>query len=243
MIGHLVCAGFVLAAVVWPTNSAASAQGSSGQSVNSSTDQLGGRVQAEREHEMTTRRIDNWTTRPVEDAPVPDYRVGASADERSLAWDGLRMVLMLAAVLLLLGLAVKLLRRWPGLAGRDGLPGSLQVLARVALTPKEAICLVRVGAGPGGEVLVVGVSPSGVTLLTRLEALSACHAQAGGIGEATRTPGGAEAGLRIASQQKSCLPAPPRQAGTQTGAARLRNLAAHVREVQAAWRIGGKCKM
>jgi flagellar biogenesis protein FliO len=217
MIRHLICVGFVLAAVVWPTNSAASERPSSGPSVNLSTGQLGGRVQAEREHEMTTRRIDNSTTRLVEDAPVPDYRVGASADERSLAWDGLRMVLMLAMVLLLLGLAVKLLRRWPGLAGRDGLPGSLQVLARVALTPKEAICLVRVGAGPGGEVLVLGVSPSGVTLLTRLEA---------GIGEATRTPGGAESSLRFAGQQKSC-------------AARLRNLAAHVREVQAAWRIGG----
>jgi flagellar biogenesis protein FliO len=124
----------------------------------------------------------------------------------------MRMLLSLAVVLVLLGGGVKALRRWPGLAGRRGVVEELQVLGRVALTAKEAICLIRAGT----EVLVVGVSPAGVTLLTRLEA---------GAAESARlaSPAG---GPRTTSEGRSAY------------ASRLRDLTARVREVQAVWGIG-----
>ena len=145
--------------------------------------------------------------------PVPEYRLGPPASERSLAWDGLRMVLSLAAVLALLALGVKFFRRWLGAARQDGAAGELQILGRVALTPKEGVCLVRAGA----EVLVVGVSAAGVTLLTRLEASS------------VETPGFASSRtvLRGVSENRSAY------------GSRLRNLVSRVRDVQAVWGIGG----
>ena len=147
------------------------------------------------------------------EAPVPDYRLGDPPGERSLLWEGVRMILSLAAVLALLGWGVKLLRRWPGLGSRETLAGQLQILGRLALTPKEAICLVRAGA----EVLVVGVSPAGVTLLTRL---AAGAAEAAGLASPTTGP-------RAESAARS------------TYASRLRDLRTRIREVQAVWSIGG----
>ena len=144
---------------------------------------------------------------------VPEYRLPEAESERSLFWDGTRMVLSLAAVLLILGVGVKAVRRWPGLVGREASAGPLELLGRLPLTTKEALCLVRAG----GALLVVGVSPSGVTLLHRLEGESEVVGRAAGAGSAAR--------------------------GTTSGPVspfRLRELAARVRDVQASWRSGGR---
>ncbi len=139
--------------------------------------------------------------------------------------------LTLAAVLLLLGLGVKLLRRWPNLMGRDGCTAGLQVVGRVALAPKESIYLVRAGA----EVLVVGVSPSGITLLSRLEA--------GGL-EATRTPMGANESWGSSlgrtgvdrAYSRGARSAPGKDSGAHSSiGSRLRELVLRIRDVQAAW--------
>jgi flagellar biogenesis protein FliO len=151
----------------------------------------------------------------VKDSPVAEYRPDNWPAESSVTRDALRMLLTLAAVLIVLGLAVRLLRRWPGCSGGEGLMAELSVLGRVALTPKEGIYLVRAG----GEVLVVGVSPAGVTLLTRMEerGLEATRGSAGLMG----APRGSGAFPGAAPRQPSCL----------------HELAARVREVQAAWGI------
>ena len=145
---------------------------------------------------------------PTESAVVPEYRLTTGGQESSLVWDTARMGFSLALVLLLLAVGVKVVRRWPGLTSRDTSAGALQVLGRLPLTAKEAICLVRVG----GEVLVVGVSPAGVSLLHRLE---------GGVAEATRPPVGGKSGRREAYSGN-----------------RLRELTAKIRDVQAAWGLG-----
>jgi flagellar biogenesis protein FliO len=157
--------------------------------------------------------LDHSANSPIGSAPLPDYRLGTGAEERSLAWEGARMVLTLAAVLLLLGLGVKLLRRWPSLAAREGSVGGLQVLERVALTQKEAIYLVRAGV----EILVVGVGPSGVTLLTRLAA------------GAEETIGSSHAPAVLRGMSAAASP----------HGFRLRELAARVRHVRAAWGLDG----
>jgi flagellar protein FliO/FliZ len=146
-------------------------------------------------------------------APVPAYRSSTGEEERSLVWDGLRMTLSLAAVLAVLGMGAKLLRRWPGLA-RGGLAsGGLQVLGRVALGAKEAVCLVQVGR----EILVVGVTPGAVSLLHRVdEAETRRIPAAGAVGPG---PGGVE---------------PGRAAGRG-----LRELVERLRDVQASWGIPG----
>ena len=144
---------------------------------------------------------------------VPEYRLPEAESERSLFWDGTRMGLSLAAVLLILGVGVKAVRRWPGLVGRETSAGPLELLGRLPLTTKEALCLVRAG----GALLVVGVSPSGVTLLHRLDG------EAEIVGRAARA-GSAAGGATSA-------PVSP---------FRLRELAARVRDVQASWRSGGE---
>jgi flagellar biogenesis protein FliO len=148
------------------------------------------------------------TSSPTENAIVPEYQLTTGGPESSLIWDTARMGLSLAVVLLLLAVGVKVVRRWPGLTSRDTSAGALQVLGRIPLTAKEAICLIRVGS----EVLVVGVSPAGVSLLHRLE---------GGLAEATRpSVGGANERREAYSGH------------------RLRELTAKIREVQAAWGLG-----
>jgi flagellar biogenesis protein FliO len=143
---------------------------------------------------------------------VPEYRLPEAESERSLFWEGTRMVLSLAAVLLILGLGVKAVRRWPGLVGREASAGPLELLGRLPLTTKEALCLVRAG----GALLVVGVSPSGVTLLHRLDGEAEVVGRAAGVGSAARGT--------------TSAPVSP---------FRLRELAARVRDVQASWRSGG----
>lgn len=213
MILHLIGVGFLLATLAWPTDGWALESGSSRQLVNSSIGQLGRTPQTEARQDPSNRQLDHLIARPGEARPIPDYQFRVSPDERSLAWDAVRTVLTLAVVMLLLGLGVKVLRRWPGLAGREPVTGDLQVLERVALAPKEAICLVRVRA----DLLVVGVTPSGITLLHRLEA---------GVLEAMRAPSGADIPRGISRMSPS-------------HASRLRGLAARIREVQTAWGLGG----
>jgi flagellar biosynthetic protein FliO len=151
---------------------------------------------------------DQHASASTETAIVPEYRLTTAGQESSLVWDTARMGLSLALVLLLLAVGVKVVRRWPGLTSRDTSAGALQVLGRLPLTAKEAICLVRVGS----EVLVVGVSPAGVNLLHRLE---------GGVAEATRPAvGGTNERREVYSGN------------------RLRELTAKIRDVQAAWGLG-----
>jgi flagellar biogenesis protein FliO len=152
------------------------------------------------------------TSQPAESRGVAEYQFAEAPQDHSLLWDGARMVFSLAAVLLVLGVGVKFVRRWPGLAGRDSAGGPLQLLGRLPLTAKEAVCLVRAG----GEVLVVGVSPAAVTLLHRLE---------GGLGDTSRS-------AAPSSAVRS------RQGGEALSGGRLRVLAARIRDVQAAWGVG-----
>jgi len=111
---------------------------------------------------------------PTGAALVSEYQTAERAEEGSLYWDVIRSILMLAVVLALLGLGAKLLRRFPALTGRGHSLEGLQLLGRVSLTPKEAICLVRIGPTGGAPVesvlLVVGVGASGLTLLHRVRA-------------------------------------------------------------------------
>jgi flagellar biogenesis protein FliO len=151
-------------------------------------------------------RLDQET--PAEGAPVPEYRLAEGGQDRSLLWDGARMVLSLAAVLVLLGLGVKALRRWPVLTGRSVAAGPLEVLGRLSLGAKEAVCLVRAG----NEVLALGISAAGVNLLCRLDG-AAVGAQPSMTG--ARSSAGPGPGL---------LPS-----------GRLRELAARLRDVQTAW--------
>ncbi len=151
---------------------------------------------------------DQQASSPAESAIVPEYRLTTGEPASSLVWDTARMGLSLALVLLLLAVGVKVVRRWPGLTSRDTSAGALQVLGRLPLTAKEAICLVRVGS----EVLVVGVSPAGVSLLHRLE---------GGVAEATRPSVDGKSERREPFSSN-----------------RLRELTAKIRDVQAAWGLG-----
>ncbi|MFB3817279.1 MAG: FliO/MopB family protein [Candidatus Methylomirabilales bacterium] len=139
--------------------------------------------------------------------PVADYRP-VPAEERSLGWDVLRALVALGAVLGLFGLSVKALKRWPGAGGARLAPGELEVLGRLPLTAKESVCLVRAG----GDVLVLGVAGSGITLLHRLAAGTA---------------------VRPAAPPAAPMPAGGRPAGTA-----LRELAARIREVHLAWGAG-----
>lgn len=98
-------------------------------------------------------------------APLAEYRPAAGSDS-SLGWETLRMLGGLAGVLGLLLGGAALLRRWTGPGGPAAGGGLAQIVGRLPLTPKEAVCLVQVG----GEILVLGVSAAGVTLLHRLAA-------------------------------------------------------------------------
>jgi flagellar biogenesis protein FliO len=119
------------------------------------------------------------------------------------------MALSLAAVLLLVGAGAKALRRWPGLRGRGTAAGPLEVVGRVSLGAKEAVCLVRAGS----QVVVVGVSPAGVSLLCRLDGTASGEAS-----PATEAGGGSRG------------PVPTTAPGT-----RWRELAGRLRDVHAAW--------
>jgi flagellar biosynthetic protein FliO len=147
--------------------------------------------------------------RPAETGGLPEYRFAEPTEPHSLLWDSLRLVLTLAAVLGLLGVCLKLLRRWGTASGRILTPGALEVLGRLALGSKEAICLVRVGT----EVLVVGVCPQSLTLLHRLDgATLGVGGQAGQLESSRRLQGGAP-----------------------LSSLRLRELARRLRDVQMAW--------
>ncbi len=228
---RLLLTGILLTALLWPTASLAEGGVADRGMADSSVSPQGNSVPANRAEGLTNPQRDRLIDRSTEGAPIAAYRPEASTEPRSLAWDGARMLLTLAAVLLLLGLGVRLLRRWPNLMGRDVGMAGLQVVGRVGLAPKEAICLVR--AGP--EVLVVGVSPAGITLLSRLEA--------GGV-EAIRTPtrsddswGGSPGGIRVDraySLGGGSAPAGGSCAPPSVGL-RMRDLVARIRDVQAAW--------
>jgi flagellar biosynthetic protein FliP len=74
------------------------------------------------------------------------------------------MAAALAFVLLLIGIAMRALRRFTtGAVGRGRVP--LQVVQRVALGPKQGIALVRVG----GQVLAVSVGEGGIRPLLELQ--------------------------------------------------------------------------
>lgn len=221
MTRRRVLAGGLLVVCLLSTGRAAVASQYDPQWANPAIGSSGRTVHSIPGDEGARRPIDPTGSQPTGSGAVPEYRTGERSEERSLSWEAVRTVLMLAAVLLLLGLAVRLLRRFPALVGREGSPGGLQVLGRVSLTPKEAICLVRVaptsGAPVESDLLVVGVSSSGVTLLHRM------RASAG-----QPTPGLANGALPCG------IPG-----GAPSHAFRLRDLAARIREVQAAWGIGG----
>jgi flagellar biogenesis protein FliO len=147
-------------------------------------------------------------SRPTESGIVPEYRLATGEPESSLLWDTTRMGLSLALVLFLLAVGVKVIRRWPGLTSRDASGGALQLLGRLPLTGKEAICLVRAGS----TVLAVGVSPAGISLLHRFE---------GGVVEATK-PSASGGGERR----------------DLVSGSRFQELTAKIREVQTAWGLG-----
>jgi len=154
---------------------------------------------------------------PPAGTSAPEGRAPAPADAPSGGWEAMRTVLALGAVFLLLGIGVRVARRWPGVLRGEAGAGGLQVLGRVALGPKEAVCLVRAGA----EVLVVGVGQGGLTLLGRLDAAAAERAAGAAAGRGPQAP-----------------PAPWEGSATRgAGAPRLQALVGRVRDVQAAWGI------
>ncbi len=215
---HWVLAAGLLWVSVCPGESLALPPRSSRQSVEPSIGQQGKAAESKQVPDVTDRPVDQSTSGPAEGAAVPDYQGAVSPNDRSPYWDGARMVLTLGVVLVLLGLMAGLVRRFPGLAGRRGVTGGLRLLGRLPLSPKEAICLVQVGTHRDSEVLVVGVTPGGVTLLHRVPA---------GTVEAAPGPNAPDAPARIP--------------GTSS-AWRYRALMARVQEVQAVWGLDRKCK-
>ena len=220
---HVLAGGLLLACLL-ATGRAAVASQYDPQRANPAVGSSGISVRSIPRDDGARRPIDPPGSQPTGSAAVPEYRTEERSEEKSLPWDLMRTVLTLAVVLLLLGLALKLLRRFPALVGRERSPGCLQVLGRVSLTPKEAICLVRVAPTDGAPVesalLVVGVSSSGVTLLHRMPASAGQPAfELANGGLPCRVPDGAP-----------------------SHAFRLRDLAARIREVQAAWGVGGSSR-
>jgi flagellar biosynthetic protein FliO len=157
------------------------------------------------------RSEDTAAGRPAETGGLAEYRFAEPTGPNSLLWDSLRLVLTLAAVLGLLGISLKLLRRWGTASGRILAPGALEVLGRLALGSKEAVCLVRVGT----EVLVVGVCPQSLTLLHRLDGAS----------------------LGVGGQAGPLEPSRRLQGGAPPSSLRLRELARRLRDVQMAWGV------
>lgn len=100
------------------------------------------------------------------DAPVPaETRSTAPPQETSVLVSSLRafgaLAVIIAVIILGGAIARKYLPKTPVLAGlRLG-----QVLGRVHLTPKASLYYVKTG----GRVLVVGVTPAGIHLLTEFE--------------------------------------------------------------------------
>lgn len=93
-------------------------------------------------------------------APVP---LVVEEDGQSYAWMAVRLVLGLAAVVLLAVAALHLLRR-SGLARQWGAPGGhIRVVERVYLGPKRQICLVEIG----GRALALGVTEERIQVLAR----------------------------------------------------------------------------
>ena len=201
MTPRVLVAALLLVLLTWPALGLAKAKGRPAVAPPSS--------QAE-EVEDQAQSVEAGA-RLKEGAAVPEYQFAGPAQERSLLWDGVRMALSLALVLLVLGVGAKVVRRWPGFAARETPAGPLQVLGRLPLTAKEAVCLVRAG----GEILVVGVSPAGVSLLHRLE---------GGAAETMRA-GATPPGARAAGW------------GEPSSGSRLGELMRRMRDVQAAWGI------
>lgn len=144
------------------------------------------------------------------EAPLPEYRPQGAGSETSAVWEGLRALLALGGVLLLVGVGARALRRWPGLLRPELRAEGLELVGRLALSGKEAVCLVRAG----DEVLVLGVSPAGLTLLHR-------------------TPAGVSGGARVAGAKGVEAYGGGARPGT-----RFREVAARLREVQSAWGIG-----
>lgn len=96
----------------------------------------------------------------------------------------------LGTVLGLLALGVYLYKRI-ALRGSRGAhrDGTIQILSRTYLGPKESLCLVQVGT----DVLLLGQTSSGITLLHTLEPIASAAASGRGSGEATTVPlGGTE---------------------------------------------------
>ncbi len=127
----------------------------------------------------------------AEPPPRPLARAGAAAGDRTIARsesrsDGgwMRTTAALAAVIvviLLLAWGYRTISggaRLPLRRGRQ--PGALEVLARSSLSPRHAICLVRVGP----RLVLIGVSPD---RLTALDVLADADIAARVGGEAART--------------------------------------------------------
>ncbi len=212
MIHSLLLAICLTLSLAWPADALAGDGGSPGQAGHRVAEQADSAARPQVGAEAPVRPL-GQSPAATAGGPVPEYRLGAPTDDRGALWDGMRMLLSLGAVLLLLGFGVKLLRRWRGVGAPGGGHRTLHVLERVALSPKETVCLLRAGS----EVLVIGVSASGIALLTRLEA---------GLIETGVPASGA-------------MPSPRISARPSPFGSRLRELAARVREVQEVWGLGG----
>jgi flagellar biogenesis protein FliO len=149
-------------------------------------------------------------SRSATETPLPEYRPQAAGSESSAVWEGLRALLALGGVLLLVGVGARALRRWPGLLRPELRAEGLELVGRLALSGKEAVCLVRAG----GEILVLGISPAGLTLLHR-------------------TPAGMSGGARVTGAKGA-----EAYGGDARPGSRFRQVAARLREVQSAWGTG-----
>jgi len=127
---------------------------------------------------------DDPATRPVRKAP------GDAAGERVLSRDGApfgggwgRTILALAMVVALIFLARYLLRRL-GSRGAAGGARPIEIVARVSLSARQQLVLVRLG----GRLLLLGAGTDGIRTLTEITDPAAVAELTGGGSEAKPPP-------------------------------------------------------
>ena len=139
-------------------------------------------------------------------ANLPGGATAAQAGDNdiyTMAMRSLAALLAICAAILVLGWAAK---RWGGRTPLLAGAGLAQVMGRTYLEPK--ICLHYVKTG--GRVLVIGVTPNSINLITEFDA-DQFEAVAAPLPEAPRTTTAADAFLaRLREQQeRGATPAPP----------------------------------
>ena len=83
----------------------------------------------------------------------------------STAGGGIRLLWPLLIVLLVITMLAVALRRWVWRGSRFGAGGVLEILTRHHLSPKQSLCLVKLGR----RVLLVGITPDSITAVASID--------------------------------------------------------------------------